>query len=70
MRATLAGLERLLEAERTQLPPWLAVGFGGGIAAWFIFDHPTDWVAFLCISGALALVGVVLEPGRAGRARG
>ena len=28
LRATLEGLERLLEAERAQLPPWLAVGFG------------------------------------------
>src|SRR5215213_7923148 len=28
-------LERLLERERAQLPPWLAVGFGSGIAAGF-----------------------------------
>src|SRR5213082_1129955 len=28
-------LERLLEAERAQLPPWFVVGFGSGIAGWF-----------------------------------
>ena len=27
-------LEKLLEAERAQLPSWFVVGFGSGIAAW------------------------------------
>ena len=66
MRASLAELEKLLEAERTQLPPWLAVGFGGGIAAWFALDQPHDWAAFLCISAALALTGFAIGRGRAG----
>src|SRR4051812_5524360 len=63
-------LERLLEAERAQLPPWLVVGFGSGIAAWFALDDPGEWAAFLCLGAALALVGFVLGNGRAGRALG
>ena len=63
-------LERLLEAERAQLPPWLAIGFGFGIAAWFALGEPGQWRAFLCIAAALALVGFMLGSGRAGRALG
>jgi competence protein ComEC len=62
------GLEKLLEIERAQLPPWVAVGFGTGIAAWFALDGPSEWLAFLCIIAALILVGVTLVSGRAGRA--
>src|SRR5689334_16786727 len=63
-------LERLLEAERAQLPPWLAVGFGSGIADWFALDTPGEWKAFLCVGAGVALVGVVLESGRSGGAMG
>ena len=68
--AAREGLEKLLEKERAQLPPWIAVGFGCGIAAWFALDEPRQWPAFLCISAALALVGFLLGGGRAGRALG
>ena len=63
-------LEKLLEAERTQLPPWVVVGFGSGIAAWFALDRPAQWQAFLCLGAALALAGFGLGKGRAGRALG
>jgi len=63
-------LEQLLEAERAQLPPWVVVGFGGGIAAWFALDTQSEWTAFLCLGAALALVGFTLVEGRAGRALG
>jgi competence protein ComEC len=63
-------LEKLLEVERAQLPPWLAVGFGSGIAAWFALDQPGQWSAFLCIAAALALAGFVVGGGRSGRALG
>ena len=33
--ATREGVERFLERERGQLPLWLVVGFGAGIASWF-----------------------------------
>src|SRR5439155_7919316 len=63
-------LEKLLEAERAQLLPWLVVGFGSGIAAWFALDQPAQWAAFLCIGAGFALSGFVLGSGRAGRALG
>ena len=66
--AAYEGLEQLLEAERAQLPPWLAVGFGTGIAAWFASDQRVQWIAFLCFGAALALFGSGLASGRAGRA--
>jgi competence protein ComEC len=63
-------LEQLLEAERAQLPPWIAVGFGSGIAAWFALDSPGEWFAFLCIAAGLALYGFTCGEGRSGRAVG
>jgi len=63
-------LEGFLEAERGQLPPWFVVGLGTGIVAWFALDQPRDWVAFLCLSGALALAGFSVRGGRAERAAG
>src|SRR5215210_4989754 len=63
-------LERLLEAERAQLPPWFVVGFGTGIAAWFALDEQSQWTAFLCLTAALAILGFALGSGRAGRALG
>jgi competence protein ComEC len=63
-------LERLLEAERAQLPPWFVVGFGTGIAAWFALGQPRQWAAFLCISAALGLGGFLVDGGRSGRALG
>src|SRR6266542_6215873 len=68
--AAREGLEKLLEAERAQLPPWFVVGFGAGITAWFALGQPTQWQAFLCISAALSLIGFALGAGRAGRALG
>jgi competence protein ComEC len=64
------GLEKLLEAERAQLPPWFVVGFGSGIAAWFALGSRMGWEAFLCLAAALCLVGFALGKGRAGRAMG
>ena len=64
------GLEKLLEAERAQLPPWIAVGLGTGIAAWFAIGQPREWRALLCLCGALTLAGFGLVRGRAGRALG
>ena len=63
-------MERLLEAERTQLPPWLVVGFASGIAAWFTLGSPGSWAGFLCTALALSLAGFVIGSGRAGRALG
>jgi competence protein ComEC len=63
-------VERLLERERAQLPPWFVVGFGTGIAAWFALGAWAEWSAFVCFGAALGLAGFAVVPGRAGRALG
>ena len=71
-RLSAAGeeLEKLLEAERAQLPPWVVAGLGLGIAAWFRLGSPHGWWGFLCVSAALSLLGFGLGSGRAGKALG
>lgn len=62
-------LERGLEAERDQLPLWLPVALGAGIAAWFVLPEPRLWIAALVLCGALAAVAVAGGfGGRASRA--
>ena len=68
--AAVEELEKLLEAERAQLPPWLVVGFGSGIAAWFALDSPLQWAAFLFLAAGSSVAGFLLGSGRAGRALG
>ena len=48
-------LERLAEAERDQLPLWLPVGLGLGIAAWFALPDASAWTVFLLLAAALAM---------------
>ncbi|HEY4070730.1 MAG TPA: DUF4131 domain-containing protein, partial [Sphingomicrobium sp.] len=48
----------------------MVVGLGTGIAAWFALDDPRQWQAFVCLAGALALIGFRLGSRRAGRALG
>ena len=66
----LAGVERRLEVERNQLPPWVVVGLGTGIAAWFALPGSQPWIAFLFLAAGVALAGFLLVPGRLGRAIG
>lgn len=48
--------------------PWLAVGFGGGIAAWFALPHPAQWVGVIAAGLLLAVGSVALWRGREDRA--
>ncbi|MGN6818915.1 MAG: ComEC/Rec2 family competence protein [Sphingomonas sp.] len=67
-RARLA-LEHGLEAERDQLPLWLPVSLGAGIAMWFVLGDPAQWRAAMLACGALALAAIAIgRGGRAGRA--
>ncbi|WP_308516677.1 ComEC/Rec2 family competence protein [Sphingomonas flavescens] len=50
------------------MPPWFVVGFGAGIAAWFVIAGPRGWQAFLCVSLALVLIGLAIGQERSGRA--
>lgn len=65
----LARLEAVAEAERGQLPLWMPVALGVGIAAWFLLPGQGAWVAFLLLALSVALGGMVLPWGtRAARA--
>jgi competence protein ComEC len=44
--------EALAEAERDQLPLWLPIGLGTGIAAYFILPDRHSWIGFLLGAGA------------------
>jgi competence protein ComEC len=58
-----------LEAERDQLPLWLPVALGGGIAAWFVLDEPMQWIAAMLALAGIALAAIAVgHGGRAGRA--
>lgn len=61
-------LEDWLEAQREQLPLWLPVALGTGIAAWFVLPGANSWIAFLCLCGASSLASFLLPShGRARR---
>jgi competence protein ComEC len=57
-----ARLEALFEAERDQLPLWLPVGLGLGIAAWFALPDPAAWRAYLLAAGAVLLGVLAMAP--------
>ncbi|WP_431358002.1 ComEC/Rec2 family competence protein [Sphingomonas glacialis] len=63
-----ARLETWLEAERDQLPLWLPVALGAGIALWFVLPDAAAWEAAGLLAIAVALLGVALaRHGRAAR---
>ncbi|MDT7934181.1 MAG: ComEC/Rec2 family competence protein [Sphingomonadaceae bacterium] len=66
-RAATAAIEAWLEAERDQLPLWLPVALGCGIAAWFLLPDPAAWARFLGLAAAVS-VGGMIAGGRGGRA--
>ena len=41
-------VERWLEAERDQLPLWLPVVLGGGVACWFVLPDARSWAGVRC----------------------
>jgi len=51
-------LEAKAEAERGQLPLWLPVGLGLGIAAYFILPDRHAWIGFLLLSLGIVLTAV------------
>lgn len=63
-------VEAFLESERSQLPPWLVVGFGSGIAAWFALSSPSQWEALIALASGLSIFGFTARGGRAERAVG
>jgi competence protein ComEC len=53
-------LENWLEKERDQLPLWLPVMVGSGIAAWFLLPKEEYWIGFVLASVGIAAFGVLL----------
>lgn len=67
--ASLAAIENWLDLERDQLPLWLPVALGLGIAAWFALPNPSWWIGFMLGAAAVAAAGLGLGVGmRIGRA--
>ena len=60
-----ASLEHWLDRERDQLPLWLPVGVGSGVAAWLTLRDPRQWAIALLLLVALGLATLAL--GRSGR---
>ncbi|WP_343347006.1 ComEC/Rec2 family competence protein [Sphingomicrobium sp. XHP0239] len=53
-------LERLLEAERSQLPLWIVAAFMAGIALWFALPGATGWAGLVLLGGGVGGLGVLL----------
>jgi len=51
-------IERWLEAERDQLPLWLPVALGLGIALWFVLPTRDGWLTALTGAGAIVCGGI------------
>lgn len=56
-------IEARLDAEREQLPLWVPVALGVGIAAWFALPGRDAWIAFMLTAVALTLCGARLPTG-------
>jgi len=52
-------IEMQLEKELDQLPLWVPVALGCGIASWFNLANPAWWLAFISLCGGIALFAVV-----------
>ena len=59
-------IERRLEAERDQLPLWLPVMLGLGVALWFVLPDPAAWRATAWIGLAVGLGALTLWRGGRG----
>ena len=61
--------ERWLEEERDQLPLWVPVMVGGGIAAWFLLPDHARWAGFVIAMLSVALAALAgAKGGRLARA--
>lgn len=56
-------IEQFLSGRPFERAPWLAVGFGGGIAAWTMLEGPWQWAAFLALCAAAMLLAPLVAPG-------
>ncbi len=64
LRGALGRIEAQLESERNQLPLWLPVMLGTGIAVWFVLPTQPMWITAIAAGIAIALSGVAIGGGR------
>lgn len=60
LSGVLAAIERWLEAERAQLPLWLPVMIGLGVASWFAIADAAGWMSVLIGACAVAFAGLAI----------
>ncbi|OYU37348.1 MAG: metal-binding protein [Novosphingobium sp. PASSN1] len=64
-------IEAFLASRPFERGPWLAVGFGLGIAGWAVLSGPWQWAGFLALCGAAAVGGLLIDvEGELGHLRG
>lgn len=61
-------LDDFLEQRPFERANWLVVGFAAGIAFWLVLPGPTHWLALVISCGAVALGGLAVAGGDAGKA--
>ena len=54
-------MEAFLAARPFERGPWLAVGFGAGIAGWAVLAGPWQWAGFLALCGAVLTAGLLID---------
>ncbi len=54
-------IEAFLAARPFERGPWLAVGFGVGIACWAFLPGPWQWAGFLALCGAAAAGALLID---------
>ncbi|WP_082697786.1 ComEC/Rec2 family competence protein [Novosphingobium fuchskuhlense] len=54
-------IEAFLGSRPFERGPWLAVGFGIGIACWAVLPGPWQWAGFLALCGAAAMAGLLID---------
>jgi competence protein ComEC len=59
----MASVEQFFDDQRDQLPLWLPVAFGSGIAAWFALPGRNAWIAWMLVMIAMALSATMARPG-------
>lgn len=62
--ALFAALEHRLEEERDQFALWLPIGFGAGIALWFVLPTPSAWAGAAVATSGITLAAAVFGRGR------
>ena len=65
--AVFSKFEAFLERERAQLPLWLSVAFGCGIAAWLALSGPAEWTGFILAVMAVSAAGLTIGATRLAR---